>query len=430
VRIYRSRGICGLRALSATDQNIPVPVAPMTNVHAESVGQSGVPVIVLGTGLTALGVQRSLAEVGIRTFLVDDTRGMARRSRWAHKHVIEHPESSDPEPLQALLQDLPVEQAVLMACSDKWSKAVSALPKATREQFVTSMPSQTAVRLLEDKATLAATLQRLEIAHPWTHVITSEEDLGDVPDERWPGIFLKPTDSQTFCQLFGVKAFTVTDRADATKRLRQMQDAGIGAVAQEYVPGPSDQHYFIDGFVDRLGRVRALFSRRRIRMFPVDYGNSTFMQTVPLDSVAEAVASLELLLGDLSYRGIFNAEFKLDPRDGRFRLLEVNMRPWWYVEFATRCGVNVCELAYLDALDLPVPERISFPIGARNRLMPDDFHAYRHLRRTGDLTFRSWSSEVWNAKDSIFRWSDPLPAFEPILNLPRRVVRKVHKTLT
>lgn len=400
----------------------------MSGPRAERSERSVVPVVVLGTGLTALGVQRSLGAVGIKTLLVDDTMGMARRSRWARNSVLEHAESPDPKPLEAFLRRLPIERAVLIACSDNWATAVSSLPDALTEQFPTSMPPQSAVSLLADKAGLAGVLERLDIAHPWTRVISTERDLDDIPDARWPGIFLKPVDSQSFCQLFGVKAFSVTDRAEASERLLQMHDAGLGAIAQEYIPGPPDQHYFVDGFVDRSGRVRALLSRRRTRMFPTDYGNSTFMETVPLDTVSDAVGGLERLLEDVSYRGIFSAEFKLDPRDGQFRLLEVNVRPWWYVEFATQCGINVCELAYLDALGLPVPERVSFPAGARCRLMPDDFQAYLHLRRSGDLTFRAWSGEVWGATDAIFRWNDPLPAFEPILSLPPRVVRKVRKT--
>lgn len=397
--------------------------------ESELLTETDVPVIVLGSGLTALGVQRSLAAVGVASYLVDGEKSMARRSRWARNRTIEHRDSPDPAPLQALLERLPVERAVLMACSDNWATAVSALPAETRERFLTSMPAQETVELLADKARLAAALQRLGIAHPWTRPVADDEDFDGVPDERWPGIFLKPTDSQAFCQLFGVKAFTVADRSDAEERLAQMGGVGIGAVAQEYIPGPPDQHYFIDGFVDRSGRVKALLSRRRTRMYPTDYGNSTFMESVPLDTVTGAVEGLTLLLEDVAYRGIFSAEFKRDPRDGVFRLLEVNVRPWWYVEFATLCGVNVCELAYLDALDLPVPERVGFPAGVRHGLMPDDFYAFRELRRSGDLAFRPWLVNVWGASDAVFRRSDPLPAFEPILELPARILRKARKIL-
>ena len=391
--------------------------------------QGSVPVIVLGSGLTALGVIRSLADVGIETLLVDGTRNLARRSRWARRRVIEHPESTDPASLLELLERLPYEKAVLLPCSDKWTTAVAGLRQSAPERFATSMPPQEAVSVLADKALLANALDRLEIPHPWTKVITTEIDLDGIPEVRWPDIFLKPTDSQSFSQLFGVKAFTVSDRSDAAAKLQQMHDAGIGAVAQEYIPGPPDRHYFIDGFVDRSGRVKALLSRRRIRMFPTDYGNSTFMHTVPLDFVAEAVAGLERLLADLFYRGIFSAEFKHDPRDDVFRLLEVNVRPWWYIEFATLCGINVAELSYLDALDRPVPNRRSFPTGARHVLMPDDIFAFRHLRRNGSLSFSTWWRQIWGASDAVFRRSDPLPAFDPILVLPRRVLNKLRKVL-
>lgn len=413
--------IPGLTSQRVVKRESPVKTIPASGAE---------PVIILGTGLTALGVQRSLAAVGVETFLVDDSKSMARRSRWARGHVIDHPESTDPAPLETLLDSLPIKRAVMMACSDNWSTAVSSLPESTRKRFPTSMPSQAAVELLADKAGLAAALQRLNVAHPWTLVITSEHDLDNIPEERWANVFLKPTDSQSFSQLFGVKAFSVTGRDDAAEKYRQMQVAGIGAVAQEYIPGPSDLHYFIDGFVDRDGQVRALFSRRRTRMFPRDYGNSTFMETVPLDAVSAAVKDLKRLLADLSYRGIFSAEFKHDPRDGIYRLLEVNVRPWWYNEFATLCGINVCELAYLDALGCPVPERLSFPLGARHMLMPDDFHAFRSYRRDGILTFRSWFREIRGASDAIFRRNDPMPALDPIFEFPGRVVRKLRKILT
>jgi len=410
-------------------RTLPAAVSNMTGIPNEAGGPSDVPVIVLGPGLTALGVQRSLGRVGVETFLVDDTNSMARWSRWARNRVIEHPESRDPEALQALLERLPMERAVLIACSDKWAAAVAGLPDSIRERFVTSMPPQDAVHLLGDKALFAGALQRLDIAHPWTLVIAKEEDLDTIPDERWPNIFLKPADSQSFSQLFGVKAFSVTDRADAAERLHQMHEAGIGAVAQEYIPGPPDLHYFVDGFVDRFGRVRALLSRRRTRMYPVDYGNSTFVETVPLDTVSEAVDGLKILFDDIAYRGIFSAEFKHDPRDGHFRLLEINVRPWWYNEFTTLCGINVSELSYLDALELPVPERLSFPIGARHVLMPNDVFSYLHLRRTRGLTFRSWSRDVWGATDAVFRWNDPLPAFESVRHYPRRGVRVIKRTI-
>ena len=89
------------------------------------------------------------------------------------------------------------------------------------------------------------------------------------------------------------------------------------------------------------------------------------MQSVPLSEVAPAAESLTALLDRLAYRGVFSAEFKKDSRDGQFKILEINARPWWYVEFASRCGVDVCTMSYRDALDLPVTSVTDYQAGRR-----------------------------------------------------------------
>ena len=94
-------------------------------------------------------------------------------------------------------------------------------------------------------------------------------------------------------------------------------------------------------------------------MHPPDFGNSTHMISVPLSEVEPAAQSLRAILAAIQYRGIFSAEFKLDARDGIFKILEINARVWVFVEFAGRCGVDVCTMAYRDALGLPITD---FPV--------------------------------------------------------------------
>jgi hypothetical protein len=154
---------------------------------------------------------------------------------------------------------------------------------------------------------------------------------------------------------------------------------------QEYIPGPPTNHYFIDGFIDRGGVVRAIFARRRLRMSPPDFGNSTMQISVPVSDTGDASATLRTLLADIDYRGIFSAEFKRDPRDGAFNLIEVNARPWWYIEFAARCGVNVGEMAVRDALVEPVETISGYAVGRRCVFPYYDLDAVRAERSAGRL---------------------------------------------
>ena len=155
------------------------------------------------------------------------------------------------------------------------------------------------------------------------------------------GSFLKPRDSHAFFRRYKVKACRVESREDAIEQFRKKNSDGFKVLLQEYIPGPTSNHYFLDGFVDRNGQVDAMFARRRLRMYPDDFGNSSYMRSVACSEISQAVDDLKRLLSAISYRGIFSAEFKYDDRDGKYKILEINARPWWYVEFAAICGVDV-----------------------------------------------------------------------------------------
>ena len=373
------------------------------------VSSSAVPVLVLGSGVTALGVCRTLGKAGIPNYLINADRDFANWSRSVEPLRVTATESADVPSLVALLTGLGVERAVLMPCSDRWSNAVAGLPPEMNERFPASVSAGPAVEILTDKNRLRVCLERLGVPGPRTIPVDGPADLANISDEDIPQFFLKPRDSQSFAQHFRKKAYTVKDRDDAVSRLMEMQKAGFEAVFQEYVAGPMDSHYFIDGFVDRRGEVKAVFARRRLLMYPVDFGNSTLMVSVPLGEVAPAVDSLRVLFSDLGYRGIFNAEFKRDERDGLFKLLEVNVRPWWFVEFAAIAGVDVCTMAYRDALGLDVDPVHEYELGVRHMMFSQHLRALLELRAGGRLTLSRWLRESRGASDAVFRWSDPLP---------------------
>jgi predicted ATP-grasp superfamily ATP-dependent carboligase len=327
--------------------------------------------------------------------------------------------NGDPEPedLAAWLKILPLERAVLLPCADIWVSAIAALSPELGERFPSSIASASAIEQLVDKASFGQTLVRLGIPHPRSEIVETGEDLETILGTGFEDAFLKPRDSARFFRHFRCKAFRADTPEELTSRLGQAIDAGLGVIVQEYIPGPPSNHYFIDGFRDVSGTVRALFARQRLRMYPPSFGNSTLMQSVAISEVAEAANSLQDLLADLRYRGVFSAEFKLDPRDGHFKLLEVNTRPWWYVEFAARCGVDVCSMAYRDALGQPVETVESYRTAVACVYPYMDLSACLALRRAGELSLMEWARSWIGARQPVFRWNDPWPAVVAVADL-------------
>jgi D-aspartate ligase len=380
-------------------------------------------VLALGSGITLLGVIRTLSEVGAEVIALPSADRITRRSRW-YREAPSAMADLKPEALAEGLESLPV-PTVLVACSDHWARTVAALPEKVRARFPASIAPSEALELLVDKASFGRALDRLAVPHPKTQPMTSVEDLDKVSDSTLQSAFLKPVHSQQFFARFGVKAFRIAGRADAIEKLTRCVDAGFQMMLQDYIPGPPSNHYFIDGFIDKTGVVRAMLARQRLRMSPPDFGNSTLMITVPLSETGDAASTLKKLLADIHYRGIFSAEFKRDERDGVFYLIEVNARPWWYVEFAARCGVNVCGMAIDDALGRPVQTISHYPIGRRCVFPYYDLQAVRDERAAGRLGLLGWVRSWLGPCQPVFRWSDPLPAVGEVAVLLGARLRKI-----
>lgn len=369
-----------------------------------------IPVLILGTGLTPLGVMRCLGRKGIQARCCSEHLTSEAHSRWCRKTDRSIGAFGTASELAQLLESWRVDRAVLIPCSDHWTLEVTRLEPSLRERFRLCLSDEATLNRFLDKRKFAALLEQVDVPRPLTRVVAGESDLATLNIESGSTWFLKPTDSQRFLGTFGCKAFRLSSMDEARERLVQIHEAGLQVILQEYVPGSADSHYFIDGFVDRTGVVRAFFARRRMRMYPPDFGNSTYLVSIEADHVAPAIDTLKRLFETTRYRGIFSAEFKFDHRDGLFKILEVNCRPWWYVEFAGVCGVNVVEMAYRDALGLPVDTVDHYEIGVALIFPYYDYHAFRHLRRTTGLGVWPWIRSWIGSKRAVFCWDDPMPA--------------------
>jgi predicted ATP-grasp superfamily ATP-dependent carboligase len=386
------------------------------------------PVLVFGAGLglTMLGVIRTLARAGIPAYVVAKGKSLVHHSRWYRPAPASATGEAAEGGLSRFLDGLPIERAVLMPCSDSWALQVSRLEPRLAVRFPSCQAPTSAIETLLDKGRFAEALRAAGVPHPRTEALADPSDLNTIPDEVLAGSFLKPRQSQRFFHRFGVKAIHIRGRADAAERLRTIGAAGFEMILQEYIPGPASNHYFVDGFVDRAGRMSATFARRRLRMYPPDFGNSTYMVSVARDQVADAIVTIQRVMERVGYRGIFSAEFKYDDRDGLFKILEVNARPWWYVEFAARCGVDVCSMAFRDALGLRAKPAGAYRVGRACVFPYYDYGACRELSRQGQLSLWEWARSWLMAEQPVFRWSDPLPAvIETSRGLGRRLVKMV-----
>ena len=202
---------------------------------------------------------------------------------------------------------------------------------------------------------------------------------------------------------------------------------GVHFLLQEWIPGKPTASVMIDGFVDRLGVTRAMVARRRIRMDPPRLANTSSCVTIGLGDVPGAVNAVGRLLDAVDYRGIFSVEFKFDARDARFKIIELNARPYWHMGAIARAGVDLAWMSYLDALERPVPQATSYELGRYSvYVLPDSAAIMRAIasgRRPEGPILRPWLT----GSHAIFSLVDPVPG---IVDAVRAVHRRFESAPT
>jgi len=123
-------------------------------------------------------------------------------------------------------------------------------------------------------------------------------------------------------------------------------------------------------------------------------------------------------LDAMHYDGISEIEFMRDPRDGKYKLIEINARFWAWHSLAIAAGVDLPYLLYLDMLGKSVQVN-GFKRGVKWFRLMLDLPISASLiakRKTSIGTYlRSWRGKK---TFSVFSLKDPLPFLAEILMVP------------
>jgi predicted ATP-grasp superfamily ATP-dependent carboligase len=126
---------------------------------------------------------------------------------------------------------------------------------------------------------------------------------------------------------------------------------------------------------------------QRLREYPVTGGASTLRVSIRRQDILELGTAL---LKALNWFGVAMVEFKLDPRDGQPKLMELNPRFWGSLALAEPAGVNFPYLLFRMACGEKLSGRPVYRTGIRCRwLLHGDLlhfiHSPKRHRLLGDF---------------------------------------------
>jgi D-aspartate ligase len=301
--------------------------------------------IVLDVGwVNGLAAIRSLGRAGIPVLAVDHRASpLGFRSRYARAVRVPDPAEDEDGFVEAVAE---VGPGVVFPTHDPPLNALARNAERL-DGFLFPFPSWDRLEAIQDKR----------------HQLESAVEAGvDIPDTLYPStaaeagglplpVLIKPQHPNGFKRRFGKQAFRCETNAELERAYADAEP--FGPMVQELVPGGDEELYSLGSYLRTDGEPLGLFSGRKLKQVPPEVGTCRVGEAVWVQEVVDA--GLRFLRG-LGYHGISQVEFKRDPRDGRFKLMEINPRLWQWHGLATACGVDLPRIAYADLVGEPLAQ--------------------------------------------------------------------------
>lgn len=375
-------------------------------------GQDKARAFVLNVGTpNGLGVIRSLGREGVPIVAVDSDRNApGLHSRYARHMILPDPAAEPEKVLEGLLEEgrKDATKGILYPCSDAYVLFVSRYRQELGDHFRFCIPSQKVLEGMINKRMQYDEAARIGTPIAKTFYPRDMKEVREIRDSLDYPAFIKPYYSHLWYPVFGNKGFKVNSPRELEERYAKIFPTGLEALVQSIIQGPNTNHIKVCAYYNHDGERKALFLTRKIRQNPTEFGVGTIMESFHDDELARI--GLKFFEG-IGYRGIGSIELKLDDRDKKYKMIELNPRLWAQNSQPTYAGINFPLTMYDDLTGRPTQTR-DYQDGVRWMDTLEDARAFWWYRQRGRTNFgelaRSWLSIDCHAH---FAWDDIMPAF-------------------
>jgi predicted ATP-grasp superfamily ATP-dependent carboligase len=303
-------------------------------------------------------------------------------------------------------------QWVLFPTSDESAALLAKFHAVLSRRFRVSTPTWDVLRWAYDKRLTYRLAAGQQVDYPYTIYPASEADL-ETASCALPAI-LKPATHATINRFTADKAWPVANREELLARYRQARELIPPdlILVQERIPGGGESQFSYAALCCD-GQPIASLTARRTRQYPIDFGySSSFVETL---DVPEIVAPSQRLLAAIRYTGLVEVEYKLDSRNGRYKLLDINPRLWTWATLGARAGIDFPYLLWQMITGAPVPVQTG-RTGVRWVRMITDVPAAIHEMLRGRLRPGAYVRSLRSPLEfSVMAPDDPLPG---LMELP------------
>ncbi len=365
-------------------------------------------ILLIGGDCSALGVARSLVPLGVEIRFLPGANRLATFSRHL-KTVAGWPGAEAPsalEWLEAYAVIAKTEGWLLIPAGDSEVRLVTNNHERLSRSFRLATPPWSVTKFAGDKQLTYARAAALGIGHPRTYRIPDRAAaLAAALD--YP-VILKPAMKEGVNALITDKAWRADSRDEFLSRFGvalELSGAG-GLIVQEMIPSDGRNQFSYAAYCED-GEPKVVMAAQRVRQRPREAGTGTYVVTLDPQPFEEEAA---VFLRSLRYTGLVEIEFMRDPRDGRFKLIDVNPRIWTWHALGLSAGVNFALAAWQSANGQPVT--CGRAAAGKSWLYAlRDFSVAIAEIRDGSLRVPAYLGQIFGASAfATFSWADPIPS--------------------
>jgi D-aspartate ligase len=386
--------------------------------------RNAVGAVVVGGDFHGLAIARSLGRHRIPVCVVDDEYSIARFSRYT-THYVSVPtlrlEQETVDSLIASAEKLNLKGWVLFPTRDEHVAAFSRHKSVLEGWFRSPTPEWETIKWAWNKWNTYCLAQKLGIDIPKTWCPRTLQELDQI-DADFP-LGVKPAVKEDFFYATKAKAWRANNRQEL-KALWQQATVHSGSnevLIQEIIPGDGTCQFSSCVFF-KDGKSVASMEAQRWRQHPPEFGRAaTYVESIDRPDLEELSARF---LREIGYYGLAEVEFKLDPRDGKLKLLDVNARTWGFHALGAPAGVDFPYILFADQIGRKT-ESCRGRAGVGWVRMVTDIPSCALGFAGGYLKWQDYRRSLQHIGiESVFSKEDLLPSFAEIALLPYLALKR------
>ena len=224
------------------------------------------------------------------------------------------------------------------------------------------------------------------------------------------------------------KMIVVHSESELIEQYKDMEEPGFpNLMLQEYIPGGDDQIFIFNGYFNDSSDCLIGLTGFKIRQFPIHVGCASLGECRWNETVAKLTVQFMKSIG---YRGILDIGYRFDPRDGQYKVLDINPRIGQAFRlFTDDNDMDVVKSLYLD-LTGQKPPLIIQRDGRRWLIEDYDLISSLHYYQERSLHLGDWIRSFRGVEETAwFNRKDLLPFTKMVSGFLKRLAKWLMKEI-